>query len=287
LAELDELCRRTALRSAIDAGMFAPTTVFVNVEPEVLESARLEELVHLAAQAPGDIRVVLEITERAMSARPAELLATAQRLRAAGWRLALDDVGADDMSLAFMPLLRPDIVKLDLRLVQRRPGPAVAEIMNAVNAYAERTGAVLLAEGIEDEEHLAIARALGARLGQGWLFGRPEAMAGAPVASAAVALPTVQHDRATPASPFACLPPDVPLRTSTKPLLIELSKFLEREAMRLGSTCMVVAALRPGRPDEHRHQRLPADGRAPDDLVHAADQRMYAVKHDGRRAVAG
>jgi EAL domain-containing protein (putative c-di-GMP-specific phosphodiesterase class I) len=287
LAELDELCRRTALRSAIDAGMFAPTTVFVNVEPEVLESARLEELVHLAAQAPGDIRVVLEITERAMSARPAELLATAQRLRAAGWRLALDDVGADDMSLAFMPLLRPDIVKLDLRLVQRRPGPAVAEIMNAVNAYAERTGAVLLAEGIEDEEHLAIARALGARLGQGWLFGRPEAMAVAPVASAAVALPTVQHDRATPASPFACLPPDVPLRTSTKPLLIELSKFLEREAMRLGSTCMVVAALRPGRPDEHRHQRLPADGRAPDDLVHAADQRMYAVKHDGRRAVAG
>src|SRR5205085_1452138 len=95
------------------------------------------------------------------------------RLRAAGWRIALDDVGADDMSLAFMPLLRPDIVKLDLSLVQQRPGPAVAGIMNAVNAYAERTGALVLAEGIENEQHLDIAKALGARLGQGYLFGRP------------------------------------------------------------------------------------------------------------------
>jgi hypothetical protein len=30
------------------------------------------------------------------------------------------------MSLAFMPLLRPDVVKLDLRLVQDRPGPQIA-----------------------------------------------------------------------------------------------------------------------------------------------------------------
>ena len=60
----------------------------------------------------------------------------------------------------FMPLLRPDVVKLDLRLVQERPGPAVAEIMNAVNAYAERSGALVLAEGIEDDGHLRTARAL-------------------------------------------------------------------------------------------------------------------------------
>ncbi len=64
------------------------------------------------------------------------------KTRPGGWGVALDDVGADSMSLAFMPLLRPDVVKLDLRLVQERPGAAVAEIMNAVNAYAERTGAL-------------------------------------------------------------------------------------------------------------------------------------------------
>ncbi len=77
-----------------------------------------------------------------------------------------------------MPLLRPDVIKLDLRLVQRQPDAEIAEIVNAVNTQAERTGAIVLAEGIETDEHLATARALGATLGQGWLFGRPGPAAG-------------------------------------------------------------------------------------------------------------
>jgi hypothetical protein len=105
---------------------------------------KLEELRSIAESAPGELKLMLEITERALAARPAELLATVRRLRSAGWRIALDDVGANDLSLAFMPLLRPDIIKLDLPLVQHRPGPKVAEIMNAVNAYAERSGSVVL-----------------------------------------------------------------------------------------------------------------------------------------------
>jgi EAL domain-containing protein (putative c-di-GMP-specific phosphodiesterase class I) len=57
--------------------------------------------------------------------------------------------------------------------VQDRPGPAIAEIMNAVNAHAERTGALVLAEGIETEEHLPRLRALGCDLGQGFFLARP------------------------------------------------------------------------------------------------------------------
>ena len=73
-----------------------------------------------------------------------------------------------------MPFVRPDVIKLDLRLVQANPDVAIAGIVNAVNAERERSGAVILAEGIEHEEHLTTARALGATLGQGWLFGRPD-----------------------------------------------------------------------------------------------------------------
>jgi EAL domain-containing protein (putative c-di-GMP-specific phosphodiesterase class I) len=120
LARLDELCRRTALHSAVTAGIDAPLTLIVNVEPEVLDVAPLDELLELADRTPGRFEVVLEITERALAARPAELLATVERLRADGWRVALDDVGADDLSLAFMALLRPEVVQLDLALVQKR-----------------------------------------------------------------------------------------------------------------------------------------------------------------------
>ena len=247
LAELDEACRAAAFTGAVRHGLLAPLTLFVNVEPEVLDSAPLDDLLAIAEAAPGRLRVVLEITERALALRPAELLRTVERVRDLGWAVALDDVGADSMSLAFMSLLRPDVVKLDLRLVQERPGPAIAEIMNAVNDYAETSGAVLLAEGIETEEHLVMARALGARLGQGWLFGRPAPGPATAYRVAELVLPERPAGGDLDQSPFACLPADVPLRRSPKSLLIELSKQLERGAMRLGETCVVAATFQEAR----------------------------------------
>ncbi|RBY83223.1 EAL domain-containing protein [Blastococcus sp. TF02A-30] len=248
LTELDEACREAAFRGAVEHGLLDPLTVFVNVEPEVLDSAPLSDLLALAESAPRALRVVLEVTERALAARPAELLRTVERVRRFGWGVALDDVGADPMSLSFMPLLRPDVVKLDLRLVQERPGPEIAQIMNAVNAYAESTGALVLAEGIETEAHLATARALGAELGQGWLFGRPAAgpVEGREVAGL-VLPPQGCAEEGLDGSPFRCLPPSARLRHAPKALLIELSKQLEREAVRVGETCVVGATFQEAR----------------------------------------
>jgi len=243
LAALDEACRVAAFRGAIEVGLLAPLTLFVNVEPEVLDSAPMDDLLALAERAPGQLQVVVEITERALAQRPAELLRTVDRVRELGWGVALDDVGAESASLAFMPLLRPDVVKLDLRLVQERPGPAVAQIMNAVNSYVQSSGARLLAEGIEDERHLKVARALGARLGQGWMFGRPQPVPDDRYEVGELSLPpAVTTGRSSQTSPFQLLAPHDELRRSPKSLLIELSKQLEREAMRLGDTCVVAAA---------------------------------------------
>ncbi len=130
------------------------------------------------------------MTERAVAARPAELLTTVARVRELGWGFALDDVGADSASLAFMPFLLPDVIKLDLDLVQGVPTRATAEVMHAVNAHAERSGAWVLAEGIETEAHLTAARALGATLGQGWMYGKP----------ATEPVPTTQRGSSWPAA---------------------------------------------------------------------------------------
>ena len=183
---------------------------------------------------------MLEITERSLAARPAELLRTVARLRLAGWRIALDDVGADDMSLAFMPLLRPEVVKLDLRLVHQRPDAEVTAITLAVNAYAEATGAVVLAEGIETTDHVRQARALGASLGQGWFYGRPRAGLAHHLPATELSLPP-SAPAPSPESPFACLPIGTEVRRSTKPLLIQMSKHLERSARQHGRTCLVLS----------------------------------------------
>jgi EAL domain-containing protein (putative c-di-GMP-specific phosphodiesterase class I) len=267
LAELDAACRSAALRGALEHGLLEPLTLFVNVEPEVLERAPLHELVELAGQASGKLRVVLEITERALTARPAELLHTVQRVRDLGWGVALDDVGAESASLAFLEVVRPDVVKLDLGLVQRRPDRAVAQIMNAVNAYAERSGAQLLAEGIETEEHRQAAEALGATLGQGWMLGRPTDRPAGPDATPVHLLELGGQERTSAlgdgATPFDCLPSGTSLRRSPKRLLVQLSHQLEREAQRLGSTSVVAATFQDARhftPDTaRRYARLGRD----------------------------
>jgi EAL domain-containing protein (putative c-di-GMP-specific phosphodiesterase class I) len=244
--ELDAACRATAFREAISSGRLAPLTLFVNVEPQVLDSSALDELLAIARTAPAPLRVVFEVTERCVAARPAELLQTVDRIRDVGWQIALDDVGADTDSLAFMPLLRPEIVKLDLRLVQQRPDSESAEIMHAVGAYAEESGARVLAEGIENTSQLALARGLGAELGQGWLFGRPSEQL-SPLPAADGRLPRFAAWPSGLVSPFSTLPDTTPLRVAPKDLLIALSKRLEREALAHPDGTIVVAAFQHAR----------------------------------------
>jgi len=76
-----------------------------------------------------------------------------------------------------------------------------------------------------------------------------------------LALPAPAAEEPDGGSPFACLPSTVALRRSPKALLIELSKQLEREALRLGETCVVAATFQ-----EAQHF-TPATGRRYRELV--------------------
>src|ERR671933_139124 len=95
-----------------------------------------------------------------------------------------------------------------------------------------------------------MARALGATLGQGWFFGRPGPGPVEGAVHGALVLPSQLPDTVSEdadVSPFACLPIDVPLREAPKALLIELSKQLEREALRLGAASVVAATFQEAR----------------------------------------
>jgi hypothetical protein len=72
--------------------------------------------------------------------------------------LALDDVGAGPVSMAFLPLLEPEVVKLDMHLLRSPYVPYTVETASIASAYAERTGAVVLAEGVETEADLIAAQ---------------------------------------------------------------------------------------------------------------------------------
>ena len=239
LRNVDLACRAAALQAARSAGLATPYRLFINAEPGALGGWR-PSVAH--EQLP--LIVVLELTERALTSQPAQLLQTVARVRALGWGVALDDVGADPASLALLPLVQPDAIKLGLALVQKRPSAHIAAVVNAVHAETERSGTVVLAEGIETAEHLRTARAFGATVGQGWYFGRPGPLPSPlPAFGAAGPLPVMARRAGTDdPSPFDLAATQRPARDADKRLLIEISKQLEAQAYAAGDSAIMLAA---------------------------------------------
>ncbi len=241
LAELDWVCRAAAVRGAMEAGLTAPFTLFCNMEPEAIDSAPPFDLRDVWERAKQEVRVMTEITERAMTLRPAELLSTAGGIRDAGWGIALDDVGAEPASLALMPFLDPDVVKLDLRLIQDTPTEDLAEVINAVNAEAERSNLTILSEGIETEQHERTSLAFGATLGQGWLYGRPAPLP-SPLPEATKQVQMLGRKLgARQARVSRIVGTMQSIRTGTKPILHSMSRHLETQARSLGETAVLLA----------------------------------------------
>jgi EAL domain-containing protein (putative c-di-GMP-specific phosphodiesterase class I) len=241
---LDWECWRAALRGALAAQMSPKRALFVNVEPSSATSWVPEIGDPLLEDALASFALVVELTERALPNHTTDLIPLAEDLRRRGARIALDDVGTDPRSLALMPFLRPDVIKLDLNLMHDSPSREIAEVVHAVNAEAERTGALILAEGIETEDHLRRALALGASYGQGWLFGRPGELE--PDTEAAEAIFPLRHNAATmlprERTPFEIVAARRPLRRADKLLLLELSRSLERQVANQGSTAVVISS---------------------------------------------
>jgi EAL domain-containing protein (putative c-di-GMP-specific phosphodiesterase class I) len=244
LPELDRAARAAAIEGALAAGLRPPHTLFLNVEPSTLDGAG-----PLLGKEAGELRLVVELTERALAARPAEVLAAVGWLRERGCGIALDDVGIDERSLALMPFLSPDVIKLDMSLIQeRRPSRTTARVLNAVAAEAERSGATLLAEGVETDAHLARARAVGATLAQGWYFGRPgELPPPAAVATGAAVVLRSGPEPTEGVTPFELIADRRRLRRGDKRLLLALSRQLENEALGLGGEAVVLATFQDAR----------------------------------------
>ena len=240
LGELDWVCRVAAVKGAMDAGLGAPFTLFCNMEPDAIDSPPPFDLRDTWERAKTEVRVMTEITERALTVQPAELLATAGGIRDAGWGLALDDVGADPASLALMPFLDPDVIKLDLRLIQDTPTEDLAEVVNAVNAEAERSNLTILAEGIETEEHMRTSMAFGATLGQGWLFGKPGPLPD-PLPEPGKEVQLLGRKLgARLARPSRIMGVMGGLRRGSKPILHSMTQHLETQALALGEQAVVL-----------------------------------------------
>jgi EAL domain-containing protein (putative c-di-GMP-specific phosphodiesterase class I) len=258
LGELDLACLVAAIDRAVDHGLPPGFALFLNVEPSVVSPATVATL---AAHAEGHGLFVAEITERSITADPAQLLRCVQLLREAGWLIALDNVGARPASMALLALIAPDVVKLDRSFVQGDPRDVPATTVTTVAAYVESSGAAVLAEGIENPRHLETALAFGATLGQGWFFSHPGELSTGPGPTRQVA--RLHQPPDPPGDPWE-LVEEYEVRTATEGLLDAISSALESRGRSIATPPVVIGVFEDGRSftwrTAERYAALAAEG---------------------------
>jgi diguanylate cyclase (GGDEF)-like protein len=187
LRDLDWLCRRTALEKA--TGACAGSPLFVNVTTTALldtvhPADQMLLLLSWVGRDPTD--VVLEISERETMWDLRRLRLVLNAYREHGFRFALDDVGEGHSTLEVLATAMPDFIKLAESLVahSNQPGPRGA--IQAAVAFARSTGAMVIAEGIENGTLASRMTDLGVELGQGYGLGEPSFPAGVDSSAALV-----------------------------------------------------------------------------------------------------
>jgi diguanylate cyclase (GGDEF)-like protein len=149
----------------------------LNVSARQLQETALVEHVEaelLRHDVPAHLLVV-ELTESAMMADPQRSAVLLNRLRDLGVMLAVDDFGTGYSSLSHLRRFPVSEVKIDRSFVSGiEQDAADAEIVRAIVAMSFAMRMQVVAEGIETVGQRDLLERLGVRLGQGWLFGRPQ-----------------------------------------------------------------------------------------------------------------
>jgi EAL domain-containing protein (putative c-di-GMP-specific phosphodiesterase class I) len=145
---------------------------FVNLHPIDLSD---EEL--FSADAPLSAvagQVVLEITECASLDDTEDLPERLARLRAMGFRIALDDLGAGYASLSAFAHLAPHLVKLDKSLTGSIETDSTKQKLIArLTDLCRDLGILVVGEGVENPAQRDMLVSLGCDFLQGYLFARP------------------------------------------------------------------------------------------------------------------
>jgi EAL domain-containing protein (putative c-di-GMP-specific phosphodiesterase class I) len=174
LGRLQELGREIRDRIASTADdLPAGSQLFVNVHAMELDDDSL-----FSAGAPLSRHaksVVLEITERAPIERIRDVGNRVAQLRALGYRIAVDDLGAGYAGLASFAHLEPEVVKVDMSLIRGLDrSPMKQKLLASIVTLCQELGIQMIAEGIETEAEREMLVNLGGDLCQGYLFARPQ-----------------------------------------------------------------------------------------------------------------
>jgi EAL domain-containing protein (putative c-di-GMP-specific phosphodiesterase class I) len=180
IIDIDEYVLREAVHQLgrWSACGLSQLTMAVNVSARWFHDHRLLDLVRDVVTASGlePARLHLEITETAVIENPEGAARQIAAIRDLGVMVALDDFGTGQSALGYLHRFPVDVVKIDRQFISTVVQDVkVSRLVAGLIRLFDAMGISVVCEGIENVEQNLHLRALGANIGQGFLFAKPAA----------------------------------------------------------------------------------------------------------------
>ncbi len=153
------------------------TGISINISGMSIVTPQITEKLLALSEFMQRYKLVIEVTETSLITQISHASANLNRLRKAGFVIALDDFGSGYSSLRYLSTMPVDVIKFDISMVHCLNGEDRQRVIveNLAKLISE-AGFKLVAEGIESRETLARVTALGFTHAQGFYLGRPESL---------------------------------------------------------------------------------------------------------------
>ena len=167
------------LNRSVEVASSWPDDLFVSINLSVAQfksdAFTLEVAKTLNRYEFDSHRLELEVTESLFIEDKEEVKTRFDLFKRLGVAMVLDDFGSGYSNLGYLWNFDFEKIKVDRSLLNRAESEdeKTRVMLRAIAIIADQLGATVLVEGIETEEHLAIAKACHIEQAQGFLLGRP------------------------------------------------------------------------------------------------------------------
>ncbi|MEG2649442.1 MAG: EAL domain-containing protein, partial [Eubacterium sp.] len=152
------------------------TPVSINVSRvDIYDQELPEKLVFLIQKYELSPKYLhLEITESAYTENSEQLIEMVSKIKSMGFIIEMDDFGTGYSSLNMLSELPIDILKLDMRFIQKEEKKnRDRSILSFIISLAKWMDLQVVAEGIEKAEQVQLLQALNCEYAQGYFFAKP------------------------------------------------------------------------------------------------------------------
>ena len=177
LLALEQMLSARALAKFATVPDFSHATLFINLDGRLIRAGEqiVEKLLLQLRQAEiPPSSVCFELTERFDNTSAPEFSALMQRMRQAGFKLAIDDFGVGHAEIKLLCDFPVDYLKIDRHFIAGLDAsPRKRHLVRNLVNIAHVLGIRVIAEGVEQEAECLACREAGVDMVQGWFIARP------------------------------------------------------------------------------------------------------------------